>query len=73
LWRSWFTINRHNRCEIGYGNQTLRLEEGRLSGSPKEIVFTDKIPKTKSGKVMRRVLKKQYLGEDVGDLSTMEE
>ena len=41
--------------------------------SPKEIVFTDKIPKTKSGKVMRRVLQKQYLGQDVGDLSTMEE
>lgn len=41
--------------------------------SPKEIVFTDKIPKTKSGKVMRRVLKKQYLGQDVGDLSTMED
>ena len=41
--------------------------------SPKEIVFTDKIPKTKSGKVMRRVLKNQYLGRDVGDLSTMEE
>lgn len=41
--------------------------------SPKEVVFTDKIPKTKSGKVMRRVLKKQYLGEDVGDLSTMED
>lgn len=41
--------------------------------SPKEIVFTDKIPKTKSGKVMRRVLKRQYLGLDVGDLSTMEE
>lgn len=41
--------------------------------SPKEVVFTDKIPKTKSGKVMRRVLKKQYLGQDVGDLSTMEE
>ena len=41
--------------------------------SPKEIVFIDKIPKTKSGKVMRRVLKKQYLGQDVGDLSTMEE
>ncbi len=41
--------------------------------APKEIVFIEKIPKTKSGKVMRRVLKKQYLGEDVGDLSTMEQ
>lgn len=41
--------------------------------SPKEIVFIDKIPKTKSGKVMRRVLRNQYLGLDMGDLSTMEE
>ena len=41
--------------------------------SPKEVVFVAKIPKTKSGKIMRRVLKKQYLHEDIGDLSTMEE
>ncbi len=41
--------------------------------SPKEIIFTDVIPKTKSGKIMRRVLKKRYLGEAEGDLSTLEE
>jgi len=41
--------------------------------APKEVVFVTKIPKTKSGKIMRRVLKKQYLKEDIGDLSTMEE
>jgi acetyl-CoA synthetase len=41
--------------------------------SPKEVIFVTKIPKTKSGKIMRRVLKKQYLHEDIGDLSTMEE
>jgi acetyl-CoA synthetase len=41
--------------------------------SPKEVVFVTKIPKTKSGKIMRRILKKQYLKEDIGDLSTMEE
>lgn len=41
--------------------------------APKEVVFVTKVPKTKSGKIMRRVLKKQYLQEDVGDLSTMEE
>ncbi|MBN2678484.1 MAG: AMP-binding protein [Anaerolineaceae bacterium] len=41
--------------------------------SPKEIVFTDIIPKTKSGKIMRRVLRSKYLNEDLGDLSTLEE
>jgi len=30
------------------------------------------IPKTKSGKIMRRVLRARYLGTDVGDLSTLD-
>jgi acetyl-CoA synthetase len=41
--------------------------------APKEIVFVESIPKTKSGKIMRRVLRKKYLNEDLGDLSTIEE
>lgn len=41
--------------------------------TPKEVVFTDNIPKNKSGKIMRRVLKAKYLGQDAGDVSTMEE
>jgi acetyl-CoA synthetase len=40
---------------------------------PEEIVFVDSLPKTRSGKIMRRVLKAQALGQDVGDLSTLEE
>jgi acetyl-CoA synthetase len=40
--------------------------------TPQEIVFCDAIPKNKSGKIMRRVLKAHYLGQDPGDLSTME-
>lgn len=40
---------------------------------PREIEFREKLPKTRSGKIMRRVLKQQELGEDVGDTSTMEE
>jgi acetyl-CoA synthetase len=39
---------------------------------PKEIEFRDTLPKTRSGKIMRRVLKAQELGLPVGDLSTME-
>jgi acetyl-CoA synthetase len=30
------------------------------------------IPKNKSGKIMRRVLRAMYLGEDPGDLSTLD-
>jgi len=40
--------------------------------TPQEIIITDSIPKNKSGKIMRRVLKARYLGTDVGDMSTLE-
>lgn len=40
--------------------------------TPQEIVVIDSIPKNKSGKIMRRVLKARYLGEDAGDLSTLD-
>jgi len=40
--------------------------------TPQEIIFCEKIPKNKSGKIMRRILKAQYLGKDPGDLSTLE-
>ncbi|MEA3450058.1 MAG: acetate--CoA ligase [Patescibacteria group bacterium] len=37
----------------------------------KDIKFIDKLPKTRSGKIMRRVLKAKELGQDVGDTSAM--
>ena len=40
---------------------------------PREIAFVDKLPKTRSGKIMRRVLKAQELGLPIGDTSTLEE
>jgi len=40
---------------------------------PQEIEFVDKLPKTRSGKIMRRVLKAKELGIDPGDISTLEE
>ncbi len=40
---------------------------------PEEIEFVDKLPKTRSGKIMRRVLRAQELGLEVGDLSTLED
>jgi acetyl-CoA synthetase len=38
---------------------------------PREIEFVDKLPKTRSGKIMRRVLKAKELGLPTGDLSTL--
>jgi len=40
---------------------------------PREIEFIDKLPKTRSGKIMRRVLKAKELGLPIGDTSTMED
>lgn len=41
--------------------------------TPQEIIIVDSVPKNKSGKIMRRVLKARYLGQDAGDLSTLED
>lgn len=39
---------------------------------PREIEFVDKLPKTRSGKIMRRLLKSKELGLPLGDTSTLE-
>ncbi|HEX6768322.1 MAG TPA: acetate--CoA ligase [Candidatus Binatia bacterium] len=40
--------------------------------APREIEFRDSVPKTRSGKIMRRLLKARELGLPEGDLSTLE-
>ena len=40
---------------------------------PEAITFVDQLPKTRSGKIMRRVLKARALGLPDGDLSTLED
>jgi acetyl-CoA synthetase len=39
----------------------------------KDIGFLKMLPKTRSGKIMRRVIKALLTGKDLGDLSTIEE
>jgi acetyl-CoA synthetase len=60
-------------------SETLRLEllgfaRRRLGSAvaPKEIAFADNLPKTSSGKIMRRLLKARELGLPEGDISTLE-
>jgi acetyl-CoA synthetase len=53
------------RKHVGY-------EVGPIA-KPEQITFVDSLPKTRSGKIMRRVLKAKELGLDPGNLSTLEE
>jgi acetyl-CoA synthetase len=41
--------------------------------TPSAVTFVDKLPKTRSGKIVRRLLKAQEMGKDPGDLSTLED
>jgi acetyl-CoA synthetase len=41
--------------------------------APKEIEFAPTQPRTRSGKIMRRLLKSRELGLPEGDVSTLEE
>jgi len=50
----------------------VRMTLGPIA-MPSEIEFVDKLPKTRSGKIMRRVLKAKEMGIDPGDISTLEE
>ncbi|MFZ3053147.1 MAG: acetate--CoA ligase [Sulfuricurvum sp.] len=53
---------------IGFGRKRLGS-----AVAPKEIEFTPNIPKTRSGKIMRRLLKSREMGLPEGDTSTLED
>lgn len=40
---------------------------------PETVTFVDSLPKTRSGKIMRRLLRARALGQPEGDISTLEE
>ncbi|QJB55838.1 acetate--CoA ligase [Pseudodesulfovibrio sp. zrk46] len=51
--------------------KTIRNELGPVAVI-KSIEFRDKLPKTRSGKIMRRVLKAEELGHEIGDLTGLD-
>ena len=56
--------------------EELRQHVGHEIGpiaKPEEIGFVDSLPKTRSGKIMRRLLRARALGEPEGDVSTLED
>ncbi|MEI7027843.1 acetate--CoA ligase [Paenibacillus sp. y28] len=67
--RQGFTASDELKAEI-----SKFVKEGLSAhAAPREIEFKDKLPKTRSGKIMRRVLKAWELNLPVGDLSTLED
>jgi acetyl-CoA synthetase len=63
-----FTAGEELRLELlGFARKRLGT-----AVAPKEIDFLPTLPRTRSGKIMRRLLKARELGLPEGDLSTLE-
>jgi propionate--CoA ligase len=52
--------------------QLVRSRIGAIA-SPHGVHFVNTLPKTRSGKIMRRVIRAVYQGDNIGDLSTIED
>jgi acetyl-CoA synthetase len=63
-----FTATQEQKLNI-LGHARIHLG---VAIAPREIQFIDNLPKTRSGKIMRRLLKARELGLPEGDLSTLE-
>jgi acetyl-CoA synthetase len=63
----------HQSPELIQSMKDHVLEELAKIAVPHEIDIVPSLPKTRSGKIMRRVLKAKELGQDPGDISTIED
>jgi len=55
--------------------EALREQVGEELGKPfkpREVLFVEEFPKTQSGKIIRRAIQATYTGEDLGDMSSIE-
>ncbi|MGZ3536237.1 MAG: AMP-binding enzyme, partial [Thermodesulfobacteriota bacterium] len=59
--------------ELRHDIQKFVTKRLSSAAAPREIEFISTLPKTRSGKIMRRLLKAKELGLPLGDTSTMEE
>jgi len=69
-----YVILKHGQNISEELRKELREHVGKEIGKlarPQEIWFVDALPKTRSGKIMRRVIKAKVLGQDTGNLSTL--
>jgi acetyl-CoA synthetase len=59
--------------ELKHDIQKFVMKRLSSAAAPREIDFIDSLPKTRSGKIMRRLLKAKELGLPLGDTSTLED
>lgn len=54
--------------------EVVKAIVGQLGKSlaPKKVLFVSDLPKTRNAKIMRRVIRARYLGEPLGDVSSLE-
>lgn len=75
LVKAFVSLNPGYQASDQLGRDIIGFARQRLGSAvaPKEIEFKDNLPKTRSGKIMRRLLKARELGLPEGDISTLEE
>ncbi|HEX8565355.1 MAG TPA: AMP-binding protein [Pyrinomonadaceae bacterium] len=69
------TIDRHADFQSAALEEELKKLVAEAQGKPlkpNRVLFVSALPKTRNAKVMRRVIRAAYLGEDAGDLSALE-
>ena len=69
-----FVTLRSGQEQTSESGEGLRRHVAELIGPiarPKTVIFTDELPKTRSGKIMRRLLKDVAEGRDLGDTTTL--
>lgn len=73
--KAFISLNKGYEPSEKLKTEIKQFIKSELSGhtAPKEIEFKEKLPKTRSGKIMRRVLKAWDLNEPAGDLSTIDD
>ena len=65
-------VKPHNNADLENELKNLIAEAMGKPLKPNRVLFVSALPKTRNGKVMRRVIRAAYLGETAGDLSALE-
>jgi acetyl-CoA synthetase len=71
-----YVILKAGQAKTDHLAEELRMHVAHELGpiaKPEQITVVDALPKTRSGKIMRRVLKARALGKDPGNITTLEE
>lgn len=70
---AFVTLKSEFSPDSDHGEALREWVAGRIGrfGRPKTVIFTDELPKTRSGKIMRRLLRDVAEGRDLGDTTTL--